>query len=164
MRICIEATQLEVGTFEPFLFTFYLIYGPATLTVLCVLEIWSFLEIFKATITLTNRWLPSPQRQNDQSIMSLATLHTCRKGELRQINRCRIFLRVISVYDITYFDGTRVIRAFYDGVRSVDTTNIRWHNQQRPSKVGWTIWQHFLLSFSDANRYLLQPLRDWLDI
>jgi hypothetical protein len=32
MSICIESTQLEVGTFEPFMFTLHSIYGPDTLT------------------------------------------------------------------------------------------------------------------------------------
>jgi hypothetical protein len=32
MRIFIKATQLEVGTFEPFMFTLHSIYSPATLT------------------------------------------------------------------------------------------------------------------------------------
>jgi hypothetical protein len=59
IRICVEATQLEVGTFEPFMFTLHSVYGPATRTSSWVLEIWSFLELFKATITLTNSWLPS---------------------------------------------------------------------------------------------------------
>jgi hypothetical protein len=135
MRICIESTQLEVGTFEPFMFTLHSIYGPATLTASWVLEIWSFLKLFKATITLTKIWLPLPQRQNDQSIMSLATLYTYREGELRKINRCRIYLRVLSVSDITYFDGTRVLQTCYDGLLSVDNTTIRWSNQQRPQKV-----------------------------
>jgi hypothetical protein len=91
MRICIEATQLEVGTFEPFMFTLHSICGPATLTASWVLDIWYLLKLFKAKITLTNSCIPLPQRQNDQSLTSLATLHTCRKGELRQINRCRIY-------------------------------------------------------------------------
>jgi hypothetical protein len=164
IRICIEATQLEVGTFEPFMFTLHSIYGPATLTASWVLEIWCFLELFKATITLKNSLLPLPQRQNDQSLMSLATLHTSCKGELRQISRCWIYLRVISVLDITYFDGTIVLHTCYDGLRSVDNTTILWTNQQRPTKGGWTIWRELLLSISDNNRYLLQPLGDWLDI
>jgi hypothetical protein len=108
MMICIEAKQLEVGTFEPFLFTLHSINGPSKLTSSWVLEIWSFLELFKATITLTNSWIPSPQRQHDQALVSLVILHTGNKGELRQINRCKIFLRVISVSDITDFDGTRI--------------------------------------------------------
>jgi hypothetical protein len=67
MRICIETTQLEVGTFEPFLFTLYSMYGPDTLTVSWVLGIWSFVEIFKARINLTNSWLPSPQRHHNKA-------------------------------------------------------------------------------------------------
>jgi hypothetical protein len=82
IQICVEATQLEVGTFEPFMFTLRSVYGPATLTASWVLESWSFSELFKAMINFTNSCLPSPQRHNDQYLMPLATLHTCRKGEL----------------------------------------------------------------------------------
>jgi hypothetical protein len=146
------------------MFTLHSIYGPATLTISWVLDIWSLLKLFKTTITLTNSWLPLTQRQNDQSLMYLATLHTCRKGELWQINRCRIYLRVISVSDITDFDGNRVLQTCYDRLHSVDNINIRWPNQQRPTKGGWKIWRKFLLSISDDNRYLLQPLVDWLGI
>jgi hypothetical protein len=60
MRICIKANELEVGTFEPFMFTLHSIYGPATLTVSWVLDIWSFLEIFNAMITITKSWIPLP--------------------------------------------------------------------------------------------------------
>jgi hypothetical protein len=85
--------------------------------------------------------------------MSLAILHTGCKGELRQNNRCQIFLRMISVSDITYFDGTRINQTSYNGVQSVYITNIRWPNQQRPTKGGWDIWRQFLHSLSDANHF-----------
>jgi hypothetical protein len=145
-RICIEATQLEVGTFEPFLFTRHSIHGPSTLTASWVLEIWYFLELFKVTINITNSWIPSPQSQDDQALMSLSILHTGRKGELHQINRCQIFLRVVSVSDITDFDSNRINQTSYDGFRSVDLTTIRWPYQQRPtvdispsSKPDWAL-------------------------
>jgi hypothetical protein len=60
-RICIEATQLEVGTFEPFLFLRHSIYGNATLTASWVHEIWSFVELFQRTVTLSNSWISSPK-------------------------------------------------------------------------------------------------------
>jgi hypothetical protein len=124
MRICIEATQLKFGTFVPFPFTLHSVHGPSTLTASWVLEIWSFIDLFKATITLKNSWITCPQRQHDQSIMSLTIIYTGRKGELRKINRCRIFIRVISVSDITDFDGTIINQTSYDGVQSYDSTNM----------------------------------------
>jgi hypothetical protein len=43
MRIFIEKTQLEVGIFEPFLFTRHSIHGHSPLTASCVLEVWSLI-------------------------------------------------------------------------------------------------------------------------
>jgi hypothetical protein len=106
IRICIGATQLEVGTFEPFLFICHSIHGHTTLTASWFHEIWSFIELFEGIITLSNSWIPSPQWQHDQSVMALAIIFTSNKGELRHINMCRIFLRVISVSDITASDET----------------------------------------------------------
>jgi hypothetical protein len=94
--------------------------------------------------------------------VSLSILHTGRKGELRQINRYCIFLRVISVSDITDFDGTRINQTSYDCVLYYHFTNIRWPNQQRPTKGGWTIWRKFLHSISDTNQYLFNLLENGL--
>jgi hypothetical protein len=98
---------------------------------------WSFLQLFQATVTLTKSWTPSPQREDDQPIMSLAILFTGRKGELRQINMCQIFLRAVSVSNITDFYGTIINQRAYDGILSDDHTNITWLNQQRLTKGGW---------------------------
>jgi hypothetical protein len=65
MRICIEATQLEVGMFEPF----FSLHGPSLVSRSWINEIWSFIEIFVGTITNSNTRLPYPQRLHDQSIM-----------------------------------------------------------------------------------------------
>jgi hypothetical protein len=152
IRMCIEATQLEVGTFEPFIFLLHSVYGQCPLTSTWVHEIWSFLELFQGTITLTKSWLPSPQRQNDQSVMSLASNTTYTKGELRQLNMCRIYIRVISIADITDFDGTRIKQTSYDGKRDDTRHTTRWPNQQQHTKGGWHIWQRFFLTVSDSNR------------
>jgi hypothetical protein len=93
--------------------------------------------------------------------MSLAITSTYAKGELRQINMCRIYFHDISVSDITDFDRTRIKQSSYDGTLVNTHPTIRWPNQQRPTKGGW---RGFLLSISDHNRYLLQPLGNWFDI
>jgi hypothetical protein len=158
IRICVEATQLEEGPFEPFLFVLHSIHGHYNLTSTWLHELWSFLLLLKGTITLTSSWIPFPQRQYDQAVMSLAITSTYTKGELRQLNMCRIYLRVISVSDMTDFDGTRIKQSSYDGTRNHTHPTIRWPNQQRPTKRGWCVWQRCLLSISDHNRYLIQPL------
>jgi hypothetical protein len=84
-------------------------------------------------------------------------------SQQRQINICRIFLRAISPSDITTFDGKRVTQAENDGLRDPIATKIRWPSQQRPPKSWWDTWRNFLLLFSDASRFLLQPLGAWIE-
>jgi hypothetical protein len=157
-------TQLELGTFEPFLFLLHSVHGHYTLTFTWVNAIWSFLELFKGTITLMNSWIPPPQRQHDQAVMSLAITSTYTKGELRQINMCYIYLHVISVSDITDFYGTCIKQSSYDGTRVDTHPTIRWPKQHRPNKGGWRVWQRFILSISDHSRYLLHYLGNWFDV
>jgi hypothetical protein len=95
IRIFVEATQLEVGTFEPFIFLQHSFHGHYTLTSTWVHELWSFIELFKGTVTLANSWIPFPQRQHDQAVISLVVTFTHTKGEIRKINICHIYLHVI---------------------------------------------------------------------
>jgi hypothetical protein len=123
IRICIKATQLEVGTFNPFMFLHHSIHGHTTLTASWVHDIWSFLELFQGTITLSDKC-------NDQSIMTLVILFASHNGKLRHINMCRIFLHAISVSAITGFDGTHLNQKAYEGIRSDDYPTNWWPNQR----------------------------------
>jgi hypothetical protein len=72
--------------------------------------------------------------------MSLASNTSCAKGELRQLNMCRIYFRVVYIADITDFDGTCIKQTSYDGKLDDTQHTILWPNQQRPTKGGWRIW------------------------
>jgi hypothetical protein len=96
--------------------------------------------------------------------MSIAVLFSNNKGELRQINICRIYLQAISTADVCNFDDTRMAQQAYDGSFILKNTNICWPNQHRPSKGGWLVWHRFLGSFFDGNRYIFQPLVSWKDV
>jgi hypothetical protein len=74
MRICIEATQLEVGMLEPFFFLPFSLHGSSLVSRSWINEIWSFNELFSGTIIILNTWLPHPQCVYDQAIMSLPVL------------------------------------------------------------------------------------------
>jgi hypothetical protein len=158
MRICIEATQLEVGNFEPFFFLLYSLHGPPLISRSWIHEIWYFNELYNDTITISNSWLPHPQRTSYKDIMSLAVLFTSIKGELIQMNICRLFLQVTSISDICDTGGIRITQQAYNGTSVQKRTIISWPNQHRPSRGGWLIWRCFLRSFSDGNRYMFTPL------
>jgi hypothetical protein len=93
--------------------------------------------------------------------MSLAVLFSQKKGELIQINICRIYLQAISMSDICNFDGTSITQQSYNCTFVMKNPNICWPNQHRPSKGGWLVWRRLLGSISDGNRYIFQPLGKW---
>jgi hypothetical protein len=80
------------------------------------------------------------------------------KGELIEIDICRLFLQVISISDICDTDGIRITQQAYDGTFVQNRTNIHWPTQHHPSKGGWRTWRRFLRSFSDGNRCMFTPL------
>jgi hypothetical protein len=71
MRICIEAIQLEVGTFEPFFFLPYSLHGPSLLFQSWIKEKWAFNDLFNGTIIFMNSRLPHPQQTSDAALMSM---------------------------------------------------------------------------------------------
>jgi hypothetical protein len=164
LLICIAATQLEVGTFEPFLFLPFSLHGPSLAYRSWINEIWSFNELFSGTIIISNTWLPHQQRVHDQALMSLAVLFSQNKGELIQINICRIYLQAILTSDICNFDGTWITQQAYDGTFIMKNSNIRCPNQHRPQNGGWLVWRRFLRSISDGEIYIFQHLGNWKDL
>jgi hypothetical protein len=132
MPICIEATQLEVRTFEQFFFLPESLHGTSLVSRSWINEIWSFIELFAGIINISNTWIPHPQRLHDQAIMSLAVLFSQNKGKRIQINISQIYLKTISMSDICNFDGTRITQQSYDGTFVMKKPNIHWPNQHRP--------------------------------
>jgi hypothetical protein len=53
-RICMEHTQLEVGTYEPFLFLKHSYAGKSLINQTWLTAIWAHLELCKGTITTTD--------------------------------------------------------------------------------------------------------------
>lgn len=68
------------------------------------------------------------------------------KGEQISANRYRLFLQVISVTDITTWDGDEIDANFWKGARqSWRSHNIEWPTHERPSKHDWTVWRRVLI-------------------
>jgi hypothetical protein len=76
MRICIEFLQLGVGTFTPTLFLQHNTYDNGLINRKWLPEIWAHLSSFNSKITLTNQWIPKPQREDDVAIMAAAHEYT----------------------------------------------------------------------------------------
>ena len=58
---------------------------------------------------LTHHKTPTPQRKYDRGLMDIFCRWNLKKKELDAINRCRIYLQVIFVSDVSDLDGTNIL-------------------------------------------------------
>jgi hypothetical protein len=93
-------TQIEVGTFSQFLTLPHSCYGHLVTDVTCV-QIRSDTEPFGLHLRPAQNitWLPSLIHPNDKSITEITTGVYDKKGS-SIINRCRIYLHLLSTVDL----------------------------------------------------------------
>ena len=109
-------------------------------------------------------------RSDDSALMADFVLHSPTTTELQQLNRCRLFLRVISESDILNATGTQILRNCWRGLHPQPSPYL-WPIQPRPSNRDWTTWRKYLMHcyLSEDQGYLffrndlqiLHPLGPW---
>ncbi len=104
-----------------------------------------------------------PKCQGDVCLMDHAILPTWSPSDARAINRCRLFLCVIYLSDITHGDGRTLMRPTFWGVKPL-SSSLLWPNQGKPSEYDWRKWRSFLRQEflqQDGSMNLRQPLGPW---
>jgi len=82
--------------------------------------------------------------------------------DMRALNRCRIYLQVLTISDITETDGKTIMRAVKTGQLLDDrTSTLLWPKQGRPSPQEWNIWKLNLAHLEEKGK-LVQPLGLWI--
>ena len=105
---------------------------------------WKFMSEYGITIDLVIPETPL-RRDEYQYLMELFHDAGATKTQLKHLNRCRLFLRVISLADIFEADGKTITLQAWKGSRMIETRkNIVWPNQKRPNESQWTLWRSLL--------------------
>ena len=76
--------------------------------------------------------------------------HLCKSDQLR-IQSCRVFLRVMTLADVSNAKGTAIITTALSGINHRAST-LNWPTQQRPPNTSWATWRKFLRSFTRHNK------------
>jgi hypothetical protein len=106
MQMLIEFTQLEYGSLKPIFTLDYEEYMTITLTRDWVTEIWAYLGLCKGKLNISGMWKPEKEREGDQALMEIAVKEgTFSTSEMKELNRCRIYLQAFLVSDITEING-----------------------------------------------------------
>jgi len=81
---------------------------------------------------------------------------------LGTLNRCWLYLQVITLADISSADGSCIIPDVLQGIPLQDRrSTLRWPCQQRPPNSAWDVWMSALRSLQPKNK-LTQPLGEWI--
>lgn len=141
--------QIKTGLFLNFLEQPYITYGfLATHTL--IKQIWAEFKPFGLTLrpNLNSVWLPHPQGTNDFSLVEYA-IGKYSQQDIKLLNRYRMYLQVISLYDILQYDLQAVHPDIKQGNRIISRqSSIFWVDFKRPpkkaKKYGITLFQHTL--------------------
>ena len=103
-------------------------------------------------------------RENDSFIMEHLYQSNASDEELLTCNRCRIYLQVLTISEITTGDGLSLLTSSLRGERLCSPLrNWSWPKQPRPSKSEWRVWNRLLQSTicRFAPNQLVTPLGKW---
>jgi hypothetical protein len=124
--------------------------------------IWEHLHSCKSTLKITAEWKPLPNRKNDVAMMgALTETEEFTAKELKEINRCRIYLRVFYISDIASHGGQRITDRARKGRRDAGRkSSWAWPVQQRPTS--WKAWK-LALEYLAPDGCVISQLGDWLE-
>ena len=102
------------------------------------------------------------RRHRDHFIMESAMAYGLDKSTLLAVNRCRLYLQVNLLSDISTGDGRRLSGSSLRGVR-IKCNSYNWPDQQLPNKQDWNSWRRVLHAlFAPTSTILTKPLGEWL--
>jgi hypothetical protein len=129
-----------------------------------LVSFWVFLSRLQIQVHLTQHWLPVISWQNDMVLMDHFITQGYSAAALGTLNRCRLYLQVITLSDIVSADGSCIISDILHGIPLTErTSTLKWPSQQRPPAKAWDLWSSALKSLQPRNT-LLCPLGNWTSI
>ena len=165
-RAPLEFEQQESGYITPILHadtsTEYQRWSPYT----WISSIKQFLSTMKGTVQIFDQWCPTAQRQHDKSLMfAFQHKYGKQKKKLAQLNRCRIWLQVTTLSDVTASNGTSLCPYALRGEKHPHRrSNYKWRGQNDMNKKAWKTWSAALkTTFTSNGLQLHTPLGEWCD-
>ena len=168
LRAIIEKHRVEIGIGGRFLEASYATYGSLA-TDTWIRHLWRFLSESKVTIEEDTPTLRL-RREHDSFIIEAMANAGVSRGVLEAANRCRIFLRAVTLADICTGDGRQILYTAWLGKKDEDYTSpYRWPPQARPSSTDWAHWRRALRiaytrSSNVYDRHVRVPLGEWIQM
>jgi hypothetical protein len=126
-------------------------------------SLWAFTSRYSLTFLYPNGWIPTKSRENDLFLMEEFFKQHIPVAHMRILNRCRLYLQVITLSDISTADGHTILPEIKQGIwLEQRKSNLLWPTQCDPPQANWEIWRHYLRQFEEKGK-LSQPLGNWVD-
>lgn len=123
---------------------------------------WKFISQYNLQLSLQVPDIPL-QREFDSLLIPMFMAKGFQNEELQQLNRCRIFLKVTTLSDITCGFGEMITQEAWNGrCNDFRSTEHEWPKQGILPPSYWTLWQKALLTLCCRPRKLCNPLGNWL--
>jgi len=121
---------------------------------------WDFIYRVQLIVTTTKHWLPKLIREDNKVLMDYFIALGYSASTLGVLNRCRLYLQIITLSDIVSADGTCIIQDIFHSLPLVDRhSTLKWPYQQRPPNTDWEVWCSALRTLQPRNKleHLLGP-------
>jgi hypothetical protein len=145
MRACIEAHKMHIGfgtnMFELNYERLHRLTPPTWIT-----NIWKFSNSHHISVQEDITGNTAGKRENDRHIMDIVSEdQEMSNNDLVHINRCRLFLQVVTVADIANGNGTLLRRGVLKGtMMKMNRNSYQWPRQDRPGINAWRLWRKAL--------------------
>ena len=136
LRLCEETVKLELGMSGnlfaiPYIKTHFLV------TNSWLKNLWQF------EIMLQDQSPPLPTSSDkDKFIMDICLHNNLQRTDMIRINKCRKYLKVLTIGDIINGNGKSIISSIKYGQRSsAYTLTLQWPIQKDPGQKAWSVWR-----------------------
>ena len=145
LRMTYRQLAIKMGLPGEVLHHDYDAYGKAYATKNWIHTAWEFATKQKIQIT-TGLQITRTRREGDRYLMEIFYEIGYRKGQLAALNRCWLFLYVLTLADITSMCGKYMIKDVREGIANLEITDERykWPEQGNPSKNYWVEWKEVM--------------------
>ena len=151
----LEAAKLEAGVY------WYLFDNPINITWFNTTASWIIKTYrycqFQEIVFEEPGEILRPQCEGDRSLMELFVTAGYDEEELKALNRCRLYSRVISLSEMASGSGISLPPCWFHHERYRANTEYDWPDQGKPSSRDWELWDSALRVYvTDA-----LPLGNW---
>ena len=112
-------------------------------------------------VHIADIWIPTKIRKNDIIIMDYVKKYLP-EDYWGPVNQCRLYMRALTVSDLTTYDGTIIPESVYKLVGPYRESRLSYPIQQRPRKNIRKKWEYFIQHITEASKKVLIPLGSWI--